>query len=64
MSQTPITPWVRDLLRCPQCLSELRDETRDASLELVCTGTDCGLTYPVTDGIPVLLVNSARRPAG
>ncbi|MCC5033097.1 Trm112 family protein [Streptomyces sp. WAC 00631] len=29
--------------------------------ELVCTG--CGLAYPVRDGIPVLLVDEARRPA-
>jgi uncharacterized protein YbaR (Trm112 family) len=31
--------------------------------ELVCTGADCGLAYPIRDGIPVLLVDEARRPA-
>jgi uncharacterized protein len=31
--------------------------------ELVCTGPDCGLAYPVRDDIPVLLVDEARRPA-
>ncbi|WP_255950365.1 Trm112 family protein [Streptomyces odontomachi] len=31
--------------------------------ELLCTGKDCGLIYPIRDGIPVLLVDEARRPA-
>lgn len=38
------------------------DDTPEAS-ELLCTSNDCGLVYPVQDGIPVLLVDEARRPA-
>jgi uncharacterized protein len=51
-----------DLLVCPECRSRL---ILDAdAVELVCTGADCGLVYPVTaDGVPVLLIDEARRPA-
>jgi uncharacterized protein YbaR (Trm112 family) len=38
------------------------DDAPQAS-ELLCTSRDCGLAYPVQDGIPVLLVDEARRPA-
>ncbi|MGO1165308.1 MAG: Trm112 family protein [Janibacter sp.] len=63
MSESTIEPWLREILRCPQCRTELRDDTGPAGPELVCTGADCGLAYRVDDGIPVLLVDEARRPA-
>ncbi|GAA3501806.1 Trm112 family protein [Streptomyces prasinosporus] len=50
-----------EILACPACHAPLREDA-DAG-ELVCTGQDCGLAYPVRDGIPVLLVDEARRPA-
>lgn len=56
----PIEPWLREILRCPRCRAELRDDV-DA-VELVCTGADCGLAYRFDDGIPVLLVDEARPP--
>ena len=31
--------------------------------ELVCTSSSCGLAYRIDDGVPVLLVDEARRPA-
>lgn len=40
-----------DLLCCPKCRAELREETTRA--ELVCTS--CGARYPIRDGIPILL---------
>lgn len=45
-----------EILRCIECYSPL-DERSD---ELVCRG--CGLHYPVQDGIPVMLPESAYRP--
>jgi len=53
-----IEPWLLEILACPECRSPLRSD--EAAAELVCTG--CGLAYPVRDGIPVLLVDEARRP--
>jgi uncharacterized protein YbaR (Trm112 family) len=42
---------ILDQLACPACLGALRlDE-----LSLVCT--ECGRTYPIVDGIPVLIAD-------
>jgi uncharacterized protein YbaR (Trm112 family) len=54
-----IDPALLEILACPDCTSPLRAD--EAASELVCTG--CGLAYPVRDGIPVLLVDEARRPS-
>jgi hypothetical protein len=60
---TAIEPWLREILRCPQCRSELADDTGpDGGPELRCTDATCGLAYRVDDGVPVLLVDEARRP--
>ena len=56
----PIQPWLLEILACPQCRSPLRLEEGDAP-ELACTGPDCGLVYSIDDGVPVLLVDEARR---
>ena len=54
----PLEAGLLEILACPACHAPLREEDD----ELRCTGTDCGLVYPVRDGIPVLLVDEARRP--
>lgn len=63
MSDSTIEPWLREILRCPACRTELRDENGSSGPELVCTSAECGLTYRVDRGIPVLLVDEARKPA-
>jgi uncharacterized protein YbaR (Trm112 family) len=46
-----------DILVCPACHGDLRAE----DTELVCK--NCGLRYPIRDGIPVMLVDEATRPS-
>ncbi|MFH9016253.1 Trm112 family protein [Streptomyces sp. NPDC017943] len=55
----PLESGLLDILACPACHAPLREQDS----ELVCTDDSCGLAYPVRDGIPVLLVDEARRPA-
>lgn len=51
-----LDPALLEILVCPDCHGDLRA----AAEELECQG--CGLAYPVQEGIPVLLVDEARRP--
>lgn len=58
-----LEPWLREVLRCPKCLSELRDDTGPSNQpELVCVARDCSRAYPIEDQVPVLLVDEARLP--
>jgi uncharacterized protein YbaR (Trm112 family) len=55
-----LAPELLEILACPHCHAALAvDHER---VELVCVASDCGLAYPIVDGIPVLLVDEARRP--
>lgn len=56
-------PWLREILRCPKCRAELRDEAGADGPELACTSAECGLVYRIDDGVPVLLVDEGRAPA-
>ncbi|MFE9253362.1 Trm112 family protein [Streptomyces sp. NPDC007088] len=58
----PLEAGLLDILACPACHAPLQERATDDTEELVCTGTDCGLVYPVRDGIPVLLVDEAKKP--
>jgi len=57
---TMISPRFLEVAACPACHAPLAIDY-DASA-LVCTNLVCGLAYPVRDGIPILLIDQARRP--
>lgn len=59
-----LQPWMRALLRCPACLGELRDADGPEGPELACAAPECGRSYPIVEGIPVLLVDQARVLSG
>jgi uncharacterized protein YbaR (Trm112 family) len=49
-----------EILACPQCKAEVKFEGE----KIICTNPQCGLRYPVRDGIPVMLIDEAEKPAG
>jgi len=53
-----IDPELLEILRCPLTRSRLRQEGDWLIAEVG------GLAYPVRDGIPVMLAEEARLPAG
>ena len=57
-SSNTISPDLLEILRCPLTKSRLRAESDWLVAEVG------GLAYPVRDGIPVMLIEEARLPAG
>jgi uncharacterized protein YbaR (Trm112 family) len=57
-----LSPELLEILACPNCHATFAyDPERN---ELVCTDPECGLAYPVADGIPILLIDEARQTRG
>ncbi|MFM6851122.1 MAG: Trm112 family protein [Terrabacter sp.] len=64
-SHQTIEPWLRGIIRCPQCKGEVTDVAAADSSEVTELRCDtCQLAYPVEGGVPVLLVDLARRTDG
>lgn len=53
-----LTKQFLDIAACPACHSSFAVDYEKA--ELICVNADCGLAYPVVDGIPMLLVDRAH----
>ena len=47
------------ILACPKCKASVRQEDE----RIVCNSSDCGLRYPIREGIPVMLIEEAERPS-
>jgi len=52
-----ISPELLEILRCPQCKSEVQIDA--AQTRLKCLNPECCLVYPIRDEIPVMLVEEA-----
>jgi uncharacterized protein YbaR (Trm112 family) len=48
-----------EILVCPNCHGEV--EYIEAENRIVCRG-ECRYSYPVRDGIPVMLIDEATKP--
>ena len=57
-STNQVDPELLEILRCPLTHSKLRQEGD------YLVGEIGGLAYPVRDGIPVMLAEEAKLPAG
>ena len=57
---TAIREDLLKILVCPKCKTPVVQKGES----LCCTSSQCGLVYPVRDGIPVMLVEEATKAAG
>lgn len=55
-----------DILVCPSCKKPVEQKAAEkgdnAEAWLECTGSGCGLRYPVREGIPIMLIDEASAP--
>jgi uncharacterized protein YbaR (Trm112 family) len=49
-----------DVLACPKCKAEVKVEGE----KLICQNPQCGLRYPIRNGIPVMLIDEVEKPQG
>ena len=47
-----------EILACPACKSPVVEKGD----WLICQNSQCGLQYPVRNGIPIMLIDEAKKP--
>lgn len=57
MSDPPLDPWLLSILICPLTRQKLRYD--EPAQELISDAA--GLAYPIREGVPVMLVEEARK---
>ncbi len=57
---TRLDPELLEILVCPKCKGELTAQRGPDGAETSLDCPACSLSYPVEDGIPVMLVEEAR----
>ena len=55
-----VDPGLLEILVCPKCKGELDVKRGGEGDETALDCASCSLSYPVEDGIPVMLVEEAR----
>jgi uncharacterized protein YbaR (Trm112 family) len=56
MTEQGLDGKLLEIIRCPSCRGTFADPTTE---EITCSS--CGLAYPIRHGVPVLLLDEARR---
>ncbi len=54
-----ISDKLLEILVCPKCKARVEPEGN----ALKCTNPECRLVYPVENGVPVMLIDKAKKPA-
>ncbi len=45
------------ILACPKCKSDVELKEN----KIICKNPNCGLKYPIKDGIPIMLIDEAEK---
>ena len=61
-----LDPELLKILACPGCKQEVKlviERVEGGDVEkLICQNPDCGLEFPIRDGIPVMIIDEAEDP--
>ena len=49
---------LQKIMACPFCKGDLKFSEQ----EIACLNKECGCVYAIQDGIPVMLIDEAKRP--